>query len=148
MKNLFKRTFILALMVFIGATLWYQFEKYHNSSVSREFYSLIKDSNQEVLDLRNIQSIDWDELVIWTPYANICDYGIRGYEKAGLNCVSSTDDGECYLLFLKSNKLLGKVAVNRKMIDLASSDIKGRVPRLKARFTYKSKGDWPKVALY
>ena len=137
----------LGFMCCLAGGAWFGFSKYNKSVVALEFYSLVDHSNQNVLDLRQMHSVDWDELIVWTPYANICDYGILEYEKGSVSCASSTDDGECYLLFLKNNRLSAKVEINRKKIDLASSGIKGRVAKEKAKFIYTSKGDWPKVLI-
>ncbi len=112
-----------------------------------EFYSLVEQSNQETLDLRGVRTIEWDELVIWTPYANICDYGIEGYGQGSLNCASSNDDGECYLLFLKANHLAGKIKIYRPKIDLATSELDGPISKERAVFVYKTKGEFPKVIL-
>ena len=127
--------FILALGAFNYGGVLTRFASSSPLKTYFEFYSLLNRSNG-ILDLRKIKSVDWEEFVIWTPYASICDYGIKGYEKTGDNCEPSESDVDCYLLLLNNNKLAAKIAIDREKIDLADTDIKGRVPRDRAIITY------------
>jgi hypothetical protein len=151
MKKFLKIIFsiILSLSLFIaGYIFWFSFLQFYSSSLSREFYSTIeKQKNQNILDLRQLQSVDWDELSLWPPYGNICDLGIHQYEKGSENCQFSMDDGEAYLLFLKNNKLVEKVPLNRKRLDLVNSPIPWRIPKEKAIFVFIEKGNWPRIKI-
>ncbi len=45
---------------------------FFTQDVSVDFYRLLDESNQEVLDLSKLNSVQWDELVFWPPYGSIC----------------------------------------------------------------------------
>ncbi len=113
----------------------------------KELQALIDASAQSTLDLRALRPGEWDELAFWAPYQNICDLGIRGYEKGGMSCRSSFDDGECYLVFLRANEVAFILPVNRKLTDFSSMAFPPRLPREKAVFRFTTQGDWPKMAL-
>lgn len=133
---------IITLGIFVS---WNSWINAHTSGLSREFYELVEKSEQKELDLRSIQSVDWDELAYWYPYGDICDFKIEGYAEGGSNCIQSIDDGEAYLLFLKNNELIGKVRIQRSKTDF--NDQIGRVKRENAVFSFSTKGDFPKVIL-
>jgi hypothetical protein len=145
-----KRYFRFLGMVSIGLLvlwIWIRHGQFYSPVLSREFYSLVDKSHREKLDLRQLKSVEWDELVFWGPYEDICDFGIDGFQRGRFSCKSSSDDGECYLLFLKSNRLVGTVGINRRRIDLTAAHLKNRVPREKAIFLFKGESDLPAVEL-
>ncbi len=94
-----------------------------------------------------MDTVVWNEMVFWSPYADICDYGINGYEKGGAKCQSSVDDGECYLLLLYQNNLVAKIKTNRQLVDFTKANWEKRVSKEKAVFRFLSKEDWPGVVL-
>jgi hypothetical protein len=136
---------VLAFLCLAGYFGWHRYGKFYVNSETRSFYKLVNDSKQEYLDLRKFNALDWDELVYWSPYQNICNYGIDGFKAGSANCKFSEDDGECYLLFLKNNKLVRKIPILRSKIDF--DDELNRVPKNRAIFMYTSKGSFPKLKL-
>jgi hypothetical protein len=133
---------IIALGVFF---IWQQNKSVYSDSLTKEFFETVEQAQQKTLDLRPIKSVDWDELVYWSPYQDICSYGILEYDPDSANCEASTDDTEAYMLFLKENHLVGRVKVNNEL-TLFESDL-GRVEREKAVFTFATQGKFPKVIL-
>ncbi len=118
-----------------------------DAKVSKQFYLIAKESKERgsTLDLAGVNAVDWDELVFWGPYENICDLGISGYSLG--KCESSVDDGECYVLFLRKNALVARVSIDRKQIDWAASKLPRRIGKGAARFVFKAKGEWPKIEM-
>lgn len=139
---------LIFIFILIGYVLWLRIFQFHSSPLSREFYSIVAESKQSVLDLREIKSVQWNEITFFPPYGNICDLGINGYNKDLKNCQTSTDDGECYLIFLNNNELVEKIAIDRKKLDLATSEIPWRVPKEKAIFAFVKRGYWPRIVIF
>lgn len=137
-------TALVGLLISMG---YFYFDWHSDTRISYLFYIALGEANKKTLDLRNFNDLDWDELTFWAPYGNICDLGIEDYEKGGSNCQFSVDDGESYLIFLNRNKLAHKIALNRKRLDLAASQIKWRIKKSDAVFNFVSQGDWPRVRL-
>lgn len=140
------KVFTAVIAISIILIYFFKFDSVNQSA--QQYNSLLKESNRTSLDLRKIDTVKWDELVFWPPYSNICDFGISGYEKDGANCELSTDDGECYLLLLYSNKLAAKIPVNRQLADFTKTNFKDRVSKSRAVFKFASKGDWPAMILF
>lgn len=134
--------FGLPLFAFIS---WHRVLKFYATAPSREFYGILEDSNQVELDLRSLKSADWDELVHWSPYTSICDYGIAGYDSKDPDCDKSKDDGESYLVLIKKNQ---EVAIIPVQTSLAIFHPKlGRVKKEKAVFVFMDQGKFPNVEL-
>lgn len=114
--------------------------------MAAQFQTILKESRQGTLDLRRLDRIPWDELVLLTSYADICDKGIAGYEAGGPNCWSPSDDSETYLLLLAENKLKSKIKIHPGELDF-SSTWDGRLPREKAVFQFVSPGNSAAVRL-
>lgn len=87
-----------------------------------------------VLDLREVGGGDWDELAVWHPYEDLCALGIRGLSPGSKACRTSTDDGDCELLFLRRGELAGRARVDRRRSDFARASLPPRLPRAAARF--------------
>jgi hypothetical protein len=132
-------------IVLVGLFIWKQNKPVYLDSLTKEFFEAVEQSQQKTLDLRSIKSVDWDELVYWSPYQNICSYGILEYDPDSSNCESSTDDTEAYMLFLKENHLVGRVKIKNELAAF-ESDL-GRVEREKAIFTFATQGKFPRVIL-
>lgn len=95
------------------------------------------------LDLRGFDSDSWDELAIWRPYANICKLKIKGSFFNPLFCLDLQDKGNCYLLFLKENKMVAKVEVKRRDLDFAGNRFPNRLRQSGANFEIVGSGDFP-----
>ncbi len=80
-----------------------------------EFKRILNDSEENSFDLRRINSVDWDEFIVWGPYRNICDLGIKGYEEGGANC-SSNVESDCYLLLLDNNELVAQLFIGEQRV--------------------------------
>lgn len=133
---------ITILVVVLGglAALIYRLGPFSRSPVERQFYELvhegrIKKENPSV-DLRKIDLVQWDELVYWGPYEDICNFGITGYEKGSQFCRASIDDTESYLLLLKNNRLVAEIRIDRREIDLVQAQLKTRVSKANAMFAF------------
>jgi hypothetical protein len=137
-----------SLLLFVVVLRSKLFFEVRSTPIAKEFYALIDDGDNYVLDLRKIQTVDYDELAFWPPYEDICSLGIEEFNKNGSNCKKTSDDGECYLLFLKNNKLVGKVQIARREVDFAASEINWRVLKRNALFQFLSKNNFPKVKLH
>lgn len=145
--RLVKAVIAFAVLFFFCTLFWFRFGQFQTSELSRSFYIELRNSKTSTFDLRKIDAVDWDEIVFWSPYTNICDFGIEGLEKGSPDCKSSGDDGECYLLFLKQNKLAGTVPVDRSKIDLTTAELKERVAKEKAVFRFVTTSFGPKIQL-
>lgn len=149
-KNIFFGTatlIVLSALSFTGFHYWSNWAKLKQFGQAKEFYHLVDSANQETLDLRAFRMGEWEEMLFWAPYQNICDYGITGYEAGNFNCSSSNDDGECYLLFIQANKLVFSIPVDRRKLDLTKSKLPNRLTRNEAVFSFQTKGDWPEVSV-
>jgi hypothetical protein len=102
--------------------------------------------NGGTVDLRAFNS-DWDELIVWGPYTNICKLGIKGSFFNPLLCFELPNKSECYLLFLKSKKIMAKIEVSRRILDFASVSASTRIPRASANFQFVGDNDFPKVKI-
>jgi hypothetical protein len=129
---------LLLMLAVLSVILWFKGAILRVPDLSSEFHAVL-DSPQRPIDLGRISGVEWDELVFWSPYSDICDYGITSFEKGGLRCRSSVDDSESYLLFLRKNELAGIVPLERKRFDLGEAHLQGRIPRARARFELKMK---------
>ena len=122
----FFAAFVIVIVVAIfGYRIWFKRATYFNDELSREFYRTVGDANKEVLDLRKFRVDEWDEIAFWAPYESLCSLGIEGFDGATANCPISTDDGECYLVFLQKNKMAYKVPIDRNEMDLVQSGYMG-----------------------
>jgi hypothetical protein len=152
MKGFFKRiakfswqvSLVLAAVILV-TVLWFTDLQYKTTSIAREFYGIVEDSKQTDFDLRDFNPVDWDELVYREPYTDICDYGIKGYDKGGANCEGETKGSESFILFLNNNELVGTVPVNRRKINFGKTLSKTRITQDKAIFEFRQEGDFPLV---
>lgn len=142
------RTTLLILLIVLGAVFGLFWKRFHFILLSETsaFSQKVKASNREVLDLTAFGAFQWDELTFLGPYQNICSLNIKGFSE-GLDCWSSHDDGECYLIFLKDNRLVGQTKIARKDVDFATSKIPWRICRAQAIFSFTTKENWPKLEL-
>ena len=138
---------LIAILIIAGYFNFFYHQNDPNASAIAQFNDLLTQSNRSTLDLTSISDPAWDELVFWSPYADICDYGIEKFEKNSPNCMSSKDDGECAILLLKKNVLVAQIPVNRRQIDFTKLDVKARISKERAQFKFTSKEDWPGVEL-
>ncbi len=134
---------IAILIVVLGGLAAFIFflGPFSRSPVERQFYELVHEGRAKTenpsVDLRKIDLVEWDELVYWGPYEDICSFGIQGYEKGSQFCRMSVDDTESYLLLLKSNRVVSEIRIDRSEIDLVQAHLnKNRVAKSKARFTF------------
>lgn len=139
--------------VAIGATLagiflcWMVWAQFMASTAIREFHHLVAESKQEVVDLRQLASVEWDEAALLFEGKNICDLGIKGYDVGGKHCRTITNERELILLLLKENSLVREIPVNRRMIDLVKSNLPTRFSKEQAVLRFVTKGDFPTVEL-
>lgn len=113
---------------------------------TREFYKIVE-SQKPLVDLSTMKSIKWDELVFVAPYKDFCLSDFEGTSPGNLTCFSSSDDGECWLLFLYKNQLVTYVPIDRRKIDLTTANFPPRLPRERAKFIFHESGDWAKVSI-
>lgn len=134
------RIAILVALLSGLATFIYVLGPFSHSLAERQFFKLVhqgqSDTEKGLVDLRKLDAVEWDELVHWGPYDDICNFGISGYEKGSQFCRSSVDDSESYLLLLKSNRLVAEIRIDRRQFDLVSADPKTRIPKEKAVFKF------------
>ena len=71
------------------------------------------------LNLSNMDVVEWDEFFVVLPYQNS---GHLPFAYHG-PLVSSQDDGELFLVFLKQSKFIGKVLVDRSKVDFSRCSI-------------------------
>lgn len=133
---------IAILIVVLGglAAFIFLLGPFSRSPVERQFYDLVKEGRAKIenpsVDLRKIDIVDWDELVYWGPYEDICNFGISGYEKGSQFCRASVDDTESYLLLLKGNRVVAEIRIDRREIDLVQAHLKTRVSKPNAMFAF------------
>ncbi len=149
LKLLNKMFLVLIALIAIGAANMLLQVKdlavsHYSPSLEQKFYDELAKS-KGLLDLRKIDTLTWDEIIFWPPYQSICDFEIEGYRKGSAACEQSKDDGECYLLFLQKNSLVGKIRIDRKKFDLTKANLKGRIPKEKAVFIFQAETAWPIV---
>jgi hypothetical protein len=137
---------IAILIVVLGglAAFIYFLGPFSRSPVERQFYELVREGRAKTenpaVDLRKIDLVQWDELVYWGPYEDICNLGITGYEKGSQFCRVSLDDTESYLLLLRGNRVVSEIRVDRSEIDLVQAQLKTRVSKANAMFAFVNTG--------
>lgn len=146
-KNQLLQKILIGFIILVGTAVVCFFLPLRQDLTTSKFNFLLKESHRTFLDLRKLDTVQWDELVFWSPYTDICDYGINGYEKKANSCQVSTDDTECYLLLLNQNTLAAKIQINRLEVDFTKANLKNRISREKAIFRFTSQEDSPGVVL-
>jgi hypothetical protein len=137
MKSVLKgKLVILSVGLFLSSLLFgYYFYnlklKFYVSEINRDFYEKI-DNGADIIDLSDLNKVDWNELVFVSPYTTLCEYEINGYEQHNENCVGSQDDGECWLALLKNNELVSLIPIDRSKIDLTTIQFPHRLSRSQA----------------
>ena len=118
----------------------------HSKAFQVEFDKLSSQS-KNTLDLRSFRPALWDEAIVWGAYVDICSLRITGYSAEDSSCRSISEDGGCRLLFLKDNSLVAEVDLDRRKMDLCTSDLPERLKR--NQFLLKAIGEeeFPKVSL-
>jgi hypothetical protein len=145
MKNT-KPIRIAILIVVLGglAAFIYLLGPFSRSPVERQFYELVREGQAKTenpsVDLRKIDLVQWDELVYWGPYEDICNLGIAGYEKGSQFCRFSVDDSESYLLLLRGNRVVSEIRIDRREINLVQAQLKTRVSKANAMFAFVNTG--------
>jgi hypothetical protein len=138
---------ITILIVVLGglAAVIYLLGPFSQSPVERQFYELVRQGRAKTenpsVDLRKIDLVQWDELVYWGPYEDICSLGISGYEKGSQFCRVSVDDSESYLLLLRGNRVVSEIRIDRSEIDLVQAQLKTRVSKANAMFAFVNTGN-------
>jgi hypothetical protein len=101
-----------AVIVLFAVRFWFTNLQYRTTALRREVTAKIENSRNSVLDLRDINSVEWDEAAYWGPYMQICDLGIKGYEPESSRCENNSES-EAYIIFLSKNVAIEIVPVNR-----------------------------------
>lgn len=89
---------------------------YLPTRIESEFDSRIQQAiNPRRLDLSTFNDVDWDELFFIFPYrdTNHLQFDYQGPQ------ISSLDDGEMYIVFLKGGKHVADVRISRGPIDFS-----------------------------
>jgi cell division protein FtsX len=93
------------------------------------------------VDFTNLNSFEWDKLLILTPYSNV-DIVEKRY-KINLSTVSKTiesDDNINTIVFLSKNRAVKYVELSRKYGDF--SNINGIIEKNDAIFKYEKTPTW------
>ena len=143
-----KIVFIVLSIIICACWLsWHRLTRSEYSDVTAiRFYETLAQQGSSI-DLSVINTVEWDALTFLSPYSDVCQYGINGYEPGGSNCFESHDDNESWLLFLKDNKLVAKVPIDRRKIDLTTAQFPLRLLRENAKFEMESKNGFTQVKL-
>lgn len=136
--NFFKISAITLVLIVSGLIFYqnlsiknYRKNEEKEKNKSERFLNLIKPTENQILDIRKYNEIDWDELIIQTPYTSICDFGINGYPKDKKSCDQIGDQSN-FLLFLKNNNLVQDIKIRRGIME--PSFIGKRIKRKEAIF--------------
>jgi hypothetical protein len=87
------------------------------SKTQKEFRQLVQAAadTKSNLDLRNLQTIDWDGIAMVLPYDTTARFDFPYFGPV----IDSRDDGEAYLLFLKGSALVEYFELPRSPLDFA-----------------------------
>jgi len=138
--------FIVFIITSVSYIYWNRELKLNNSRLNTDFFILLQQANRTQLDLRSLNTIEWDELVLWPNSTNICDLNINNYKPGNFNCIQLDNPNEDYLVLLKNNNFAGRIKINKREGDF-SKIAHQRISKSQARFVFINKGVFPQVDL-
>lgn len=107
--------------------------QYWFSKPSSEYRTIISNVPNtrgfQKVDFSGIKSVEWDQMIIFGPYQDICDLNLQEFSKEQVNCEFLGDTA--YVLLIKDGKLVVRIPadsmVHRKGQEDSPSGKKGAV---------------------